>query len=257
MSDLEVFQGHKVRFVGTADKPEWVAADVIAVLYPEAERSSYSKYIENIPSEWKGKKKVLTPGGEQEMTTLFESGMYFLIARSNSPVAIPFQKWAFEEVLPTIRKTGYYAPSSGRHLPPALEERKARLEIISLGMDLFSQLGGIDERTELHIKDLVRDIVLADKLEKPSLPEGETRRLEWPISDRVLHLGYGVQNNNTLKSIGMLASSLYLAKYGERPVKREQFVDGTSRRVASYGEDDLDILDQAIKQKLGDPPIRN
>jgi hypothetical protein len=60
MSDLEVFQGHKVRFVGTADKPEWVAADVIAVLYPEAERSSYSKYIENIPSEWKGKKKVLT-----------------------------------------------------------------------------------------------------------------------------------------------------------------------------------------------------
>ena len=55
----------------------------------------------------------------------------------------------------------------------------------------------------------------------------------------------------------MLASSLYLAKYGERPVKREQFVDGTSRRVASYGEDDLDILDQAIKQKLGDPPIRN
>jgi hypothetical protein len=52
-------------------------------------------------------------------------------------------------------------------------------------MDLFSQLGGIDERTELHIKDLVRDIVLADKLEKPSLPEGETRRLEWPISDRV------------------------------------------------------------------------
>jgi hypothetical protein len=47
MSDLEVFQGHKVRFVGTADKPEWVAADVIAVLYPEAERSSYSKYTKH------------------------------------------------------------------------------------------------------------------------------------------------------------------------------------------------------------------
>jgi prophage antirepressor-like protein len=254
MSNLEVFQGNTVRFVGTADKPEWVAADVVAVLYPEAERSSYSKYIENIPTDWKGKKKVLTLGGEQEMTTLFESGMYFLIARSNSPVAISFQKWVFEEVLPTIRKTGYYAPSSGRHLPPALEERKARLEIISLGMDLFSQLGGVDERTELHIKDLVRDIVLADKLEKPALPEGKTKRLEWPISDRILDLGYGVQNNNVLKSIGILASNLYLAKYGERPVKREQFVDGATRRVASYGEDDLDILDRAIKQKLGDLP---
>lgn len=73
MSDLEVFQGHTVRFVGTADKPEWVAADVIKVLYPLAERSSYSKYIENIPSEWKGKKKILTHGGEQEMITLLES----------------------------------------------------------------------------------------------------------------------------------------------------------------------------------------
>lgn len=257
MSDLEIFQGHTVRFVGTADKPEWVGADVVAVLYPEIDPKNRTTYLRNVPDKWKGLRKVQTPGGLQEMVTLFESGMYFLINRSNSPIANIFQDWVCEEVLPTIRKTGYYAPSSGRHLPPALEERKARLEIISLGMDLFSQLGGIDERTELHIKDLVRDIVLADKLEKPALPEGETRRLEWPISDRVLHLGYGVQNNNILKSIGILASNLHFAKYGKRPVKKEQFVDGTTRMVASYGEDDLDILDQAIKQKLGEPPNHN
>ena len=30
-------------------------------------------------------------------------------------------------------------------------------------MDLFSQLGGADERTQLQMKDLVRDIVLADR----------------------------------------------------------------------------------------------
>lgn len=92
MSDLDAFQGHTVRFVGTADKPEWVAADVIAVLYPDADSRNYSNYLSGVPSEWKGHKKVMTLGGEQRMITLFEAGMYSLIARSNSPVAIPFQK---------------------------------------------------------------------------------------------------------------------------------------------------------------------
>jgi prophage antirepressor-like protein len=254
MSDLEVFQGYTVRFVGTADKPEWVASDVVAVLYPEVDPKNRTTYLRNVPDKWKGLRKVQTLGGPQEMVTLFESGMYYLINRSNSPVADPFQDWVCENVLPTIRKTGYYSQSSGRHLPPALEERKARLDIIYMGVDLLSQLGGIDERTELQFKDLVRDIVLADKLDRPALPDGQTKRLEYPISDRLIDLGYGVQDSNILKSIGQIASNLYKARYGNRPPQREQFVDGTTRLVRLYSEDDLDIVDQAIKQKLGDPP---
>jgi hypothetical protein len=123
-----------------------------------------------------------------------------------------------------------------------------------MGVDLLSQLGGIDERTELQFKDLVRDIVLADKLDRPALPDGQTKRLEYPISDRLIDLGYGVQDSNILKSIGQIASNLYKARYGNRPPQREQFVDGTTRLVRLYSEDDLDIVDQAIKQKLGDPP---
>lgn len=198
-----------------------------------------------------------TPGGLQEMVTLFESGMYFLINRSNSPIANIFQDWLCEEVLPTIRKTGYYSQSSGRHLPPALEERKARLDIIYMGVDLLSQLGGIDERTALQFRDMVRDIVLADKLDKPALPSGQPERLEYPISDRLIDLGYGVQDGNILKSIGLIASNLYKARYGNRPPQREQFVDGTTRMVRLYSQDDLDIVDRAIKQKLGEPPCHN
>jgi prophage antirepressor-like protein len=255
VSDLEVFRGHVVRFVGTADKPEWVAADVVNVLYPSAvANKNQSTYLAKVPDEWKGSKPVATPGGTQDMVTLFEPGMYHLIGRSDSPLAVSFQRWVFEEVLPTIRKTGYYAPSSGRHLPPALEERRARLEIIDLGMELLSQLGGLDERTELQFKDLVRDIVLADRLDKPALPDGQPERLEYPISDRVIDLGYGVQNGSILKAIGLIASNLYMARYGVRPPQREQFVDGTTRMVRLYGKDDLDIVDEAIRRKLGEPP---
>lgn len=148
MSDLQPFEfeGEEIRFVGDPDKPECVGADMVAVLYPEADRNSYNKYLGTVPSEWKGKKKILTPGGEQEMITLKEPGIYALIARSNSPKAVPFQKWVFEEVLPAIRKFGEYRLSRQQQpsLPMALLEKRERLEQIQLGMDLFAQLGGID-----------------------------------------------------------------------------------------------------------------
>lgn len=255
MSDLEHFEGCQVRFVGTVEKPEWVAADVVAVLYPEADPRNFSNYLKSVPSEWKGHKKIMTLGGEQDMITLFEAGMYFLMARSNSPKAVAFQKWAFEEVLPTIRQTGGYTVSGQSPLPSALlilQEKRERLELIQLGMDLFAQLGGVDERTELQIKDLVRDIVLSDKLEKPALP-GDTGRMEWPVSDRLLHLGYGVRPIGVLTKIGKASAALYRAKYGKEPPKREQFVDGTTRFVNCYSEEDVNILDAAIKQILGDP----
>lgn len=108
MSILTVFQGHQIRFVGTADEPEWVGADVVTVLYPESQSKDRANYLSKVPIEWKGMQFVDTLGGRQNMTTLFAPGLYWVIARSNSPLAVPFQKWVFEEVLPSIQKTGRY-----------------------------------------------------------------------------------------------------------------------------------------------------
>lgn len=243
------FEGLEVRFVGTVEVPEWVGADIVAVLYPEAARSSYGKYLDSVPDEWKGKKRILTPGGEQELNTLFEPGFYALIARSNSPRAVPFQKWVYEEVLPSIRKTGSYsitAPKPQNLIPP----QKERLENIRLGMDLLYELGGIDERTQLALKDIVRDILLEDKLKKPALPSGG--RLEWPVSDRARHLGYKPKRGDLIK-IGKIAADLYRLRHSQDPPTREQFVDGTTREVKCYGEADLDILDQAIALVMNPP----
>lgn len=254
MSDLEQFwfedsgDSWEVRFVGTPDVPEWVANDVVNILYPQADQRNYSNYLGKVPSEWKGHKQVMTPGGLQEMTTLFEPGLYHLIARSDSPKAIPFQKWVFEDVLPRIRKTGAYSVAQPTQVEPVLlpvRVRKEKLELIQIGIDILSQLGGIDERTELQFKDLTRSIVLDDVLQTPALPGGE-ERLEWPISDRATALGYK-PTPGQLKSIGRGAAALYRARYGKEPPKREQFVDGATRSVNSYSSKDLPILDQAIK----------
>lgn len=243
------FEGFQVRFVGTFDLPEWVASDVVLVLYPESRRENLSNYLSKVPSEWKGNKKVITPGGAQEMITVFEPGLYSLITRSNSPIAVPFQKWVYEEVLPSIRRTGSY--SINRQPSQYLPTPRERLEDIRFGMDLLYELGGIDERTQLGLKDIIRDILLADKLKQPTpLPGGE--RAEWPVSDRARHLGYKPKRGDLIK-IGKVAAQLYRLRHNAEPPIREQYVDGTTREVKSYSSADLDILDQAIATVLEKP----
>jgi phage antirepressor YoqD-like protein len=50
----------------------------------------------------------MTPGGEQNMTVFLEQGLYFYLARSDKPAALPFQKHIAGEILPSIRKYGGY-----------------------------------------------------------------------------------------------------------------------------------------------------
>ena len=70
-------------------------------------------------------------------------------------------------------------------------------------------------------------------------------RLEYPVSDRVIDLGYR-PTNSQLQQIGKKAKKLYLERHGTEPIKREQFVGGATRLVNVYGFNDLDLLDEAI-----------
>ena len=245
------FQGFQLRFVGTPETPEWVAGDVVAILYPDADAKNRVTYLRGVPEEWKGLQKVQTPGGPQSMATLFEPGLYALIARSNSPMAVAFQKWVYEEVLPSIRQTGGYSITPQSPPTPYLPTPRERLEDIRLGMDLLYELGGVDERTQLGLRDIIRDILLADKLKKPdALPSGD--RAEWPVSDRARHLGYRPKRGDLIK-IGKVAANLYRLRHEAEPPIREQYVDGTTRDVKCYSSADLDILDQAIATVMEKP----
>ncbi len=228
MTNLTVFafEAQQVRFVGTAEQPEWVAQDICECL----ELSDTSKALEPLEADEKGTKIVRTLGGEQEMLTVMEPGLYRLVFKSRKPIAQRFKRWVFHEVIPSVRKTGSYSikPSA----PTAkLSSPKERLETIQLGIDLFQRLGGCDERTEL---------LLEEKLQ-PALPG----RVELPVSDRALVLGYR-PTSTQLCQIGKQAARIYQQRHGQKPVQREQFVAGTTRMVNVYSEADVDILDQAI-----------
>ena len=108
MSNLTIFQfeSQEVRFVGTADDPWWVAADVCAVLGLNRDTHKHMIKLKDTEKTRKSFPGVDNPEGAWCVN---EFGVYRLVFRSNKPVAERFQYWVYHEVLPTIRKTGSYA----------------------------------------------------------------------------------------------------------------------------------------------------
>jgi prophage antirepressor-like protein len=98
------FNGQSVRVVELDGEPWFVASDVAKILGYE---SSY--YLtRGLDGDEKGAHIVGTPGGNQEMTIISESGLYSAILRSRVDGAKAFKRWITREVIPAIRKTGSY-----------------------------------------------------------------------------------------------------------------------------------------------------
>lgn len=102
------FGDHAIRVIVRDGEPWFVAKDVMAALGYSG-HSAPAKVCEHIPEEWKGVNPIHTPGGQQKLLSLSEPGLYFFLGRSDKQTALPFQKWVYGEVLPSIRKTGGYA----------------------------------------------------------------------------------------------------------------------------------------------------
>ncbi len=67
------------------------------------------------------KHDTLTTGGTQKINFIPEGDLYRLIVHSRLPAAERFEKWVFDEVLPTIRREGYYAPDIQTIVKAAVE----------------------------------------------------------------------------------------------------------------------------------------
>lgn len=60
---------------------------------------------------------TLTNGGKQELTFINEPNLYETIFKSRKPEAEDLKRWVFNEVLPSIRKTGSYSMENDSSLP--------------------------------------------------------------------------------------------------------------------------------------------
>ena len=86
--------------------PWFVGKDVAVALGYKDTINALKAHVD--PEDKQGGWRITTPGGEQEMTIINESGLYSLVLSSKLPSAKEFKHWVTSEVLPTLRKTGGY-----------------------------------------------------------------------------------------------------------------------------------------------------
>lgn len=87
------------------DEPWFVAKDVCEVLGIANHKDAASRLDED---ERRGVGITDPIGRPQTVTAVSESGLYSLVFQSRKAEAKKFRKWVTSEVLPSIRKKGYY-----------------------------------------------------------------------------------------------------------------------------------------------------
>ncbi len=156
------FESHDVRVViGQDGEPRFVAADLLSTLNLDR------KALERLDDDEKGVSSIHTPGGQQEMTVVNESGLFNLVLGSRKPEAKRFKRWVTHEVLPSIRKTGSYAmPGAIAALPAPTQDRVTALLMIGEavakvpgvkhGIAMAATLTCIQENTGLSVETMRR-----------------------------------------------------------------------------------------------------
>lgn len=154
MSALEVFgfDGAEVRVVVIDGMPRFVARDVAAALGYADTTNAIKQHCRGVAVHHPIEDSL---GRAQLARVIGEPDLLRMIAGSRLPSAERFERWAFEEVLPQVVRTGSYAPAltedeivhqalaiTARRVE-VLETRVAELEPVAAHAETFRQAEGL------------------------------------------------------------------------------------------------------------------
>lgn len=182
------FNAASVRVLTDEASESWfVAKDVCNVL----ELNNVSQALSRLDDDEK-QNIILNDGISRNpnRAIVSESGLYALILASRKPEACKFKRWITHEVLPQIRKTGGYIPSSEADsdediMAKALLIAQKTVECNALQlrardkriMELESKAQALDDFTNVEDRLLVRDA--AKILSNAGTPISEKQLREW------------------------------------------------------------------------------
>lgn len=99
------FKGADIRVITDEHGEPWfVGKDVCDLLCYANPSDAMGRHCKGVVRRY----PLQTPGGVQDLRILSEGDTLRLIVNSAMPAAQAFESWVFDEVLPTIRKTGSY-----------------------------------------------------------------------------------------------------------------------------------------------------
>lgn len=116
---------------------------------------------------------------------------------------------------------------------------------------LFFTLGA-DDRDRILIKDAMRnhfgECVQASAV--PPIQDAQVSRRCFPLTDFLREKGikYNKLSSAEFRVFCCNVAKIYQQVHGKQPPKREQYVDGASRMVNHYTDDDREILEDAFNR---------
>lgn len=112
MNELQIFNNPefgKIRTLLLDDEPWFVGRDVAKALGYAKPENAVKAHVDD---EDKSTTPIQGSAYETRVVIINESGLYSLILSSKLPNAKKFKRWVTSEVLPAIRKQGYYISPS-------------------------------------------------------------------------------------------------------------------------------------------------
>ena len=100
------FEDTSLTILGDILNPLFIAKQVCTILGFVNSKDAVSRHVD---PEDVSKVEIQTNGGKQLVNCVNESGLYALIFGSKLPKAKQFKRWVTNEVLPAIRKQGFYS----------------------------------------------------------------------------------------------------------------------------------------------------
>ena len=241
---LQLFadKGFKVRVIMRCSDPWFVAKDVatciehkdvttmcrvcrdrdIAVINGKEYSADLAEYSES--------------RGNPNLTVISEAGLYRILAKCNLTKCEPFENWVFDEVLPSIRKTGSYGMSQ--------ISRKDQLFLAIIHSESEEErAGALKELAEINKQEV--KALTAERDEAVRTKTQYQSNLAAQMSGRVGGLTTALNRvkleNNRLKGDRLTKEDVYI-------IMNTQGVSFTLKTVKDVIRDELNIISEYLKE---------
>ncbi len=207
MHELQIFNNDEfgqIRTVEIEGKPYFMASDVAKAL-------GYARPNDAIQQHCRATVKHRTPisGKMQDVNFIGEGDMYRLITHSKLESAERFESWVFDEVLPTLRKTGSY------EMPKAKKNKSNRPALSSANM-MVKNVMSVLEKAKVEpvfiaaeVKRLYTD--LGYEVKAPLVTDKETMPKLYDCTEIARELGiYSTNNNPHNQAVSVIIKKLHI-----------------------------------------------
>ena len=241
MNELQIFKSEKfgeIQILIENGREYFPATEVAKILGYKDPNKAINTHCKK--DGWVIRPVIDRLGRMQEKKFINEGNLYRLIAKSNLPQAEVFESWVFDEVLPSIRKTGMYATDELLNNPDLAikaftrlkEEQEKRMQ---LEKQIEDQAPAVAFTNSLSVSDdciLVRE--MAKLLKQKGINTGEDRLFKYFRANGYLISKKGSDwNLPTQKSMNL---GLFVIKEGTRQSASEGVKITKTPKITGKGQ---------------------